>query len=238
MMIYNNWLLLVITNFCHLEFLVTRSPLERQQRQARNEAAILNHVLCSKGYRLFSELSLRAAPLRSLRTKVSLLHRKEGLVHETNTGLVMLLDVARTSPKRLPKFIKRQPLLTVLFTWVFVLSALIVSLLCIAATVIWPFSKSIYRRLVTKLAYSIMGRKLMHSQFHNLTVAEFSLFPEMIWLCIDFADVRVTVYGEESALEKFGKESCLITMSHLGEFDWLIGLMLADNHGFLTVKYA
>ena len=61
-------------------------------------------------------------------------------------------------------------------------------------------------------------------------------FPEMIWMCIDFADVRVTVYGEDGALEKFGKESSLITMSHLGEFDWLIGLMLADNYGFLTVS--
>lgn len=59
---------------------------------------------------------------------------------------------------------------------------------------------------------------------------------EMIWVCIDWADVKVTLYGDEEAYERFGKQPSLITMSHLGEFDWLVGLMLADRHGFLTVR--
>lgn len=59
----------------------------------------------------------------------------------------------------------------------------------------------------------------------------------MIWLCVDWADVQVTLFGNDEAFASVGKESSLITASHLGDFDWLIGLMFADGHGFIEVKY-
>ena len=58
----------------------------------------------------------------------------------------------------------------------------------------------------------------------------------MVWICIDWADVQVTVFGEEEAFNKLGKESSLITLSHLGDFDWLIGYLFADNKHILEVN--
>ena len=60
---------------------------------------------------------------------------------------------------------------------------------------------------------------------------------ELIWVSIDWADVQVTLFGDDDAYATIGKESSLITSSHLGDFDWLIGLMLADSHGFLEVRH-
>lgn len=71
----------------------------------------------------------------------------------------MPLTVAQTSPKRLPAFIKRQPFMAIMLTWIFIASAVLISLLCVAAaTVIWPFSKKAYRVLVSKLNYLLVGR--------------------------------------------------------------------------------
>ena len=58
---------------------------------------------------------------------------------------------------------------------------------------------------------------------------------EMIWVCIDWADVQVTLFGEDEVFEKIGKESSLITASHLGDFDWLIAYVMADGYHFLEV---
>ena len=58
---------------------------------------------------------------------------------------------------------------------------------------------------------------------------------EMVWVCIDWADVQVTLFGEDEVFEKLGKESSLFTASHLGDFDWLIGYVMADGFHFLEV---
>lgn len=49
--------------------------------------------------------------------------------------------------------------LATLFTYVFVASGLIVSFLSIPLLVIWPLSASLYRRIISGLAYTVIGRK-------------------------------------------------------------------------------
>ena len=58
----------------------------------------------------------------------------------------------------------------------------------------------------------------------------------MIWACIDWADVQVTAFGDQEVFEKIGKEPSLITLSHLGDFDWMIGYLFADAYNFLVVR--
>lgn len=57
------------------------------------------------------------------------------------------------------RMLKRMPFVPVLFTYVFVTSALTATAICLLLVVIWPFCKTLYRRIVTLLAYSILGRK-------------------------------------------------------------------------------
>ena len=59
---------------------------------------------------------------------------------------------------------------------------------------------------------------------------------EMIWACIDWADTQVTLFGTEEAYQRFGKESCLITLSHRGDFDWLIGFVVSTCFDCLEVN--
>lgn len=45
------------------------------------------------------------------------------------------------------------------FTYVFVFSGLVVSLLSILLLVVWPLSKSAYRWITSGLAYTVLGRE-------------------------------------------------------------------------------
>ena len=59
-----------------------------------------------------------------------------------------------------PTWIKRFPLFPLLFTYVFVSSAGLVSvLLVLLSFTLWPLSKNAYRRLSSLLAYSVLGRE-------------------------------------------------------------------------------
>lgn len=57
----------------------------------------------------------------------------------------------------------------------------------------------------------------------------------MVWCCVDWADVSITLFGTKETFAEFGKERCLVTLSHRGDFDWLIGYVLADYYGFIQV---
>ena len=58
---------------------------------------------------------------------------------------------------------------------------------------------------------------------------------EMIWVSVDWADTRITLFGSDEACRDFGREYSLVTLSHRGEFDWLIGFIVAARYGFLQV---
>ena len=64
----------------------------------------------------------------------------------------------------------------------------------------------------------------------------FLVITELIWVCIDWADIEVTLFGEDEVFAKFGKESALVTLSHLGDFDWLIAYMFASGWHFVEVN--
>ena len=60
----------------------------------------------------------------------------------------------------------------------------------------------------------------------------------MIWVCIDWADVQVTLFGEEGIFDQeIHKQFCLMTLSHRGDFDWLVGLVFCYYRNFLQVLY-
>ena len=57
--------------------------------------------------------------------------------------------------------LKQLPLFAMVFTYVFLASSLIVSTLCLLLmVVIWPISKSLYRRVSSYLVYTVFARKL------------------------------------------------------------------------------
>lgn len=60
---------------------------------------------------------------------------------------------------------------------------------------------------------------------------------EIVWVCTDYADLRVHVFSSDEAMERFGKESQIVTSSHRGDLDWIAGFVLGANTRFLHVSY-
>lgn len=61
-------------------------------------------------------------------------------------------------------------------------------------------------------------------------------FVEIVWLCTDYADLRVHVFGDEDAYKMFGKEFHMVTSSHRGDLDWVAGFILGAHYKFLHVR--
>ena len=49
--------------------------------------------------------------------------------------------------------------------------------------------------------------------------------------------MEMTLFGEEEAFKRFGKERCLITLSHRGDLDWVGGFIMGAHFGFLRVSH-
>lgn len=109
--------------------------------------------------------------------------------------------------------LKRFPGFAVLLTYIFVVSGVIVGGLSILLLVIWPFSKNLYRRVVSLLLATLSG--------------------QFVWIAKDWAGMEMTLFGEEEAFKRFGKERCLITLSHRGDLDWVGGFIMGAHFGFL-----
>jgi len=58
----------------------------------------------------------------------------------------------------------------------------------------------------------------------------------MVWLCRDWATVDVVCFGEPNVFDKFGVESSLITCSHRGDLDWVVGIMMGAYYNFMHVS--
>ena len=49
--------------------------------------------------------------------------------------------------------------------------------------------------------------------------------------------MNITLFGDDDETYKdFGKESCLITLSHRGDLDWVAGYIMGVRYGFLHVS--
>ena len=136
------------------------------------------------------------------------------------------------SLKYLPGFVKRLPIFPVLMVYIFICSGCIITLVCLVGQILWIINKTLYRKLMTKLGFFLFGRKCGHT----LIFINHLFCVEMIWTCIDWADTQVTLFGTDEAYRTFGKESCLVTLSHRGDFDWLIGFVVSACFDFLEVK--
>lgn len=58
----------------------------------------------------------------------------------------------------------------------------------------------------------------------------------MVWASVDWADLNIHLYGEKDVYDRFGKESCLVTLSHRGDLDWVAGYVVGANMNFLHVS--
>lgn len=63
------------------------------------------------------------------------------------------------SLKYLPRFVKRLPIFSVLMVYVFICSGIIITVACLVGQVLWIINKTLYRKLMTKLAFFLFGRK-------------------------------------------------------------------------------
>ncbi len=57
-----------------------------------------------------------------------------------------------------------------------------------------------------------------------------------MWVCRDWATLDIVLYGEDSAYEKFAKESALMICSHRGDLDWVAGLVVGAYYKALHVS--
>ena len=48
--------------------------------------------------------------------------------------------------------------------------------------------------------------------------------------------MEVYMYGEKGVYDLFGKEPCLVTLSHRGDLDWVGGYIVATRLNFLHVS--
>ena len=63
-----------------------------------------------------------------------------------------------------------------------------------------------------------------------------ALRAEIVWICTDYANVRIQLFGEAEPYEKFGKEFQIVTSSHRGNLDWIAGFILGVHYGCLHVR--
>eukprot|EP00795_Rhopilema_esculentum_P017320 gene17320-8898_t len=108
---------------------------------------------------------------------------------------------------------KRSPVVHFWMLIVFLISGLIINCVQIIILFIWPFNKSLYRRLVSKISY--------------LYLAELTFAGE--W----WADIDITFYGKKEDYEQIGNESAMLMPNHRSDIDWLVGYIIAERKGIL-----
>ncbi|CAL8254483.1 unnamed protein product [Lota lota] len=97
---------------------------------------------------------------------------------------------------------------------VFVVSGLAINLIQLVTCVLWPINRQLYRRINTRLSYSLWSQLVMLLEWWSGT--ECTLFLE-----------------QSSTLEKLGKEHAIIILNHSYEIDFLCGWNVAERFGVL-----
>ena len=54
---------------------------------------------------------------------------------------------------------------------------------------------------------------------------------------MDYANLRIHIFGDEEAYANIGQEFHLVTSSHRGNIDWISGFVLGFHYGFLHVRF-
>lgn len=113
----------------------------------------------------------------------------------------------------LPSFITGNVVLQLMLGYIFMASGFIVSFLMCIGMVIWPFSKTWYRKYCHMLSYALW------SQFSNL--AHF------------WCDAHCDLYIDPEDQKYLGHEHCVCIVNHTFQIDWLMAWMMAERHGML-----
>ncbi|WAR07378.1 PLCC-like protein [Mya arenaria] len=100
-----------------------------------------------------------------------------------------------------------------IMSYIYLSSGILVSFLMLVGMVIWPFSKTLYRKFVYFLSYA------QWSQFS---------FIAHWW---SNADCKLYISPEDQRM--LGKEHCVCMVNHTYEIDWLMAWMMAERHGML-----
>ncbi|XP_056148038.1 1-acyl-sn-glycerol-3-phosphate acyltransferase gamma [Lampris incognitus] len=104
--------------------------------------------------------------------------------------------------------------LQLLLGLVFVASGLAINLIQLVTCVLWPIHKQLYRRINTRLAYS--------------------LWSQLVMLLEWWSGTECTLYLDQtSTAEKLGKEHAIIILNHNYEIDFLCGWTMAERYGVL-----
>ncbi|KAG7283176.1 hypothetical protein CRUP_000538 [Coryphaenoides rupestris] len=97
---------------------------------------------------------------------------------------------------------------------VFVVSGLTINLIQLVTCVLWPVNRQLYRRINTRLSYSLWSQLVMLLEWWSCT--ECTLFLE-----------------HDSTLDRLGKEHAIIILNHNYEIDFLCGWNMAERFGAL-----
>ncbi|XP_014028872.1 1-acyl-sn-glycerol-3-phosphate acyltransferase gamma [Salmo salar] len=110
-------------------------------------------------------------------------------------------------------YLKTQFVLQLLLGFVFVVSGLIINFIQLLTCVLWPLNKQLYRRINTRLSYS--------------------LWSQLVMLLEWWSGTECTLYTDQATVERFGKEHVIIILNHNYEIDFLCGWTMCERYGVL-----
>ena len=58
---------------------------------------------------------------------------------------------------------------------------------------------------------------------------------EIVWISTEWARINITMFGDDEAYRKFGKEFSFLTLSHRGDLDWVAGYIMGVRYNFIHV---
>ncbi|MCI4393750.1 hypothetical protein PGIGA_G00161100 [Pangasianodon gigas] len=110
-------------------------------------------------------------------------------------------------------WLKSQFILQLLIGFVFVVSGLIINFIQLCTCVLWPINKQLYRRINTRMSYS--------------------LWSQLVMLLEWWSGTECMLYTDQATVDHFGKEHAIIILNHNYEIDFLCGWTMCERYGVL-----
>uniref|UniRef100_A0A6Q2ZEG8 Phospholipid/glycerol acyltransferase domain-containing protein n=1 Tax=Esox lucius TaxID=8010 RepID=A0A6Q2ZEG8_ESOLU len=109
--------------------------------------------------------------------------------------------------------LKTHFVLQLLMGFVFVVSGLIINFIQLLTCVLWPINKQLYRKINTRLSYS--------------------LWSQLVMLLEWWSGTECTLFADQATADKLGKEHAIIILNHNYEIDFLCGWTICERYGVL-----
>ncbi|MCJ8747964.1 hypothetical protein PDJAM_G00159530 [Pangasius djambal] len=110
-------------------------------------------------------------------------------------------------------WLKSQFILQLLIGFVFVVSGLIINFIQLCTCVLWPINKQLYRKINTRMSYS--------------------LWSQLVMLLEWWSGTECMLYTDQATVDHFGKEHAIIILNHNYEIDFLCGWTMCERYGVL-----